>query len=301
MTLDTAKLALSSEAIRTWLFLLRHETKYTKLLLTQLRQRNHQSTAQVTATGGPVVSMTSYGDRLRTVHLVLESIAAGSVLPSRLILWVDKDEMDSVRTPGLERLVRRGLEIHPCENLGPHKKYYPYLMSTDVYETPLATADDDMLYCDWWLAGLVRSHQADPESVSCYRAHIVGLRDQAVAPYQSWRPCRTTAPSFLHFATGGSGCIYPPSLLRSLKAAGSEFVQLCPKADDVWLHANALRAGNKIRQVWTRPLRFPFAPGTQDGGLYHSNVILARNDDQIRNTYTAADVTLLENAAAQKR
>jgi hypothetical protein len=78
-------------------------------------------------------------------------------------------------------------------------------------------------------------------------------------------------------------------------------MQLCPKADDVWLHANALRAGNKIRQVWTRPLRFPFAPGTQDGGLYHSNVILARNDDQIRNTYTAADVTLLENAAAHKR
>jgi hypothetical protein len=301
LTLDTAKFGLSSQAIRAWLFFLRHETKYTKVFLTRLRIRNERATAAVTAPGGPVVSMTTYGKRIGAVHLALESIAAGSVLPSRLILWIDRAEMDLVQTPELQRLVRRGLEIQACENLGPHKKYYPYLLSTDVFQLPLATADDDMLYCDWWLAGLARSYREYPESVGCYRAHIVRLTDRSIAPYQTWRPCKTADPSPLHFATGGSGCIYPPSLLRNLKAEGSRFMQLCPNADDVWLHANALRAGNQVRQIWSQPMRFPFAPDTQGSGLYHSNVILARNDDQIRNTYSDREVDLLEAAIAQSQ
>jgi hypothetical protein len=84
------------------------------------------------------------------------------------------------------------------------------------------------------------------------------------------------------------------SLLKRLKLAGDEFMQLCPKADDVWLHVNALRAGMKTRQIWSRPLRFPFVPGTQGSGLYHSNVLLARNDEQIRSTYTTEDIAVLE-------
>ena len=295
--LRTARAGLSTRAVETWLFFLRHETKLTKFHLTRLRRRNERSRASVTAPGGPVVSMTTYGDRLRTVHLVLESIAAGSVLPSRMILWVDSEEALANRTDGLQRLVDRGLEIYLSENFGPHTKYYPYLLSTDTFESALVTADDDLLYNEWWLEGLVRANLEDPGSVNCYRAHRVRFEKGAIAPYVTWGTCKTTEPSFLHFATGVSGCIYPPSLLWRLKLAGSEFVQLCPKADDVWLHVNALRAGMRTRQVWDRPLRFPFVPGTQGSGLYHSNVLLAGNDEQIRNSYTASDIAALVAAA----
>ena len=297
MALRTAKAGLSTRAIETWLFFLRHETKLTKFHLTRLRRRNERSTAPVTAAGGPVVSVTTYGDRLRTVHLVLESIAAGSMLPSRMILWVDSDEAFRNRTPGLQRLVARGLEIRRSENFGPHTKYYPYLLSTDTFESALVTADDDLLYSAWWLDGLMRSYREHPASVNCYRAHRMRLEKAVIAPYVTWGACKTTDPSFLHFATGVSGCIYPPSLLQKLKVAGDEFLQLCPKADDVWLHVNALRAGMKTRQIWDRPLRFPFVPGTQGSGLYHSNVLLARNDEQIHNTYTATDIAALETMA----
>lgn len=298
MTLRSAKIDLSSQAIQTWLFILRNETKVTKFQLTYLRSRNERSKAPVIAPGGPVVSVTTYGERLGTVHLMLESIAAGSVLPSRLILWVDSVEAFANRSPGLERLVERGLEICLSDNYGPHTKYYPYLLSTNTFEAPLATADDDLLYSRWWLEGLVRSNREDPEAVNCYRAHRIGLSNGTITPYQTWAQCRSTEPELLHFATGVSGCIYPPSLLKRLKLAGSEFLHTCPKADDVWLHVNALRAGMKTRQIWNRSLRFPFVPGTQGSGLYHSNVLLARNDEQIRNTYTAEDIALLEESAA---
>jgi hypothetical protein len=299
LELQTAKLGFSTKFIQTWLFFLRNETKITKLHLTRLRYRNEHSKASVVAPGGPVVSVTTYGDRLRTVHLVLESIAAGSVRPSRLILWVDSPEAFTNRSPGLEKLVNRGLEIRRSDNFGPHTKYYPYLLSTDTFESALVTADDDLLYSKWWLEGLVRSHRENPEVVNCYRAHVMKFADGTIAPYQTWSPCESTDPSFLHFATGVSGCIYPPSLLSKLKNAGTEFLQLCPKADDVWLHLNAVRAGMKTKQIWSRPLRFPFVPGTQGSGLYHSNVLLARNDEQIQSTYTAQDIAFLESSAAR--
>jgi len=243
------------------------------------------------------VSITTYGDRINTVHLVLESIAAGSMRPSRLILWVDNAEALQNRSAGLKRLQERGLEIYLSENFGPHTKYYPYLLATDKFDSALVTADDDLLYSRWWLDGLERSHREHPREVNCYRAHRIGLSHGAITLYQSWEPCRSVEPSFLNFATGVSGCIYPPSMLDRLKDAGRGFEQICPKADDVWLHVQALRAGITTRQIWSRPLRFPFVPATQGSGLYHSNVLLGRNDEQIRSTYTAEDIALLESAA----
>jgi hypothetical protein len=295
--LRTASRHLSTVALQLWLFLLRQEIKLTKAQLGRLSLRNQRSTAPVVADSGSVVSVTSHGDRLPTVHLALESIAAGSVLPSRLILWVDIAEAFKNRSPGLERLVDRGLEICPSENFGPHTKYYPYLLSTDTFESPLVTADDDILYTRWWLEGLARSHHENPEVVNCYRAHCMRLASGAITPYQTWGPCRSTNPSYLHFATGVSGCIFPPSLLNKLKLAGSEFLQLCPKADDVWLHVNAVRGGFKTRQVWNRPLRFPIIPGSERSGLYHSNFLLAQNDVQIGNTYRPGDIAILESTA----
>ncbi|WP_433964843.1 hypothetical protein [Tunturiibacter gelidiferens] len=301
MNLRAAKHDVSSQFIQTWLFFLRNETKVTKFQVKQLTARNEHSKEPVVAPGGPVVSVTTYGERLGTVHLALESIAAGSALPSRLILWVDSAEGFANRSAGLKRLVDRGLEIYLTDNFGPHTKYYPYLLSTDTFDVPLVTADDDLLYSRWWLEGLVRSHRERPEEVHCYRAHRIGLANGVITPYQTWEPCRSAEADYLHFGTGVSGCIYPMSLLKRLKLAGAEFMQLCPKADDVWLHVNALRAGMKTSQIWNRPLRFPFVPETQGSGLYHSNVLLARNDEQIRSTYTAKDIAVLEAESSLHR
>jgi hypothetical protein len=67
----------------------------------------------------------------------------------------------------------------------------------------------------------------------------------------------------------------------------------CPRADDIWLHVNALRAGFRVMQIGTRPLVFPFVPGTQANGLSVSNVKLLQNDQQISQTYRASDIDLL--------
>jgi hypothetical protein len=219
----------------------------------------------VVSPGGPVVSMTTYGKRVDTVYLTLESIALGSRLPSRLILWLDELDRYHNLPESLRRLQARGLEIRLTPNYGPHKKYYPYLQSGAVLDAPLATADDDVIYPSSWLKGLSDSYNAYPSLV----------------------------PSFLNFATGVSGTIYPPALQEQIKAAGLGFEPLCPRADDVWLHLQALRGGFRVKQLKSWEQSFPELPGTQDMGLVVENVHGSQNDLQIQKTYTAADIALL--------
>jgi hypothetical protein len=279
---------------RLWLKLASEDVGRSRFLLRRLENRNVSSREAIVAAGGPVVSLTTYGKRVDTVYLTLESIALGSLLPSRLILWLDEiDRLENLPVT-LRRLQARGLEIRQTPNYGPHKKYYPYLESSTLLDAPLATADDDVVYPHSWLKGLADSYAEFPSLVSCYRAHVVRFEGGRFAPYVTWKRCRSTQPSFLHFATGVSGTIYPPELQVRIKAAGRGFEDLCPRADDVWLHQQALRGGYRIRQLKAWEQSFPELPGTQDIGLVVENVHGSQNDLQIEKTYSADDITLLK-------
>ena len=279
-----------------WLLLLRQDAKFTRIGVRWLAHRNRTAKKPIVAAGGPVVSLTTYGKRIRTVHLTLESIANGSILPSRMILWLDNMEAFQNPPRALRRLEERGLEIKLAPNYGPHKKYYPFLESTEVFEVPLVTADDDVLYPRSWLSGLVGGFDRNCEVINCYRAHQMKISNRTIAPYRNWGPCQSVKPSYLNFAVGSSGCIYPPAFLRALKVAGKGFEQQCPTADDVWLHVNAIRAHFMIRQIRKRALDLPTSPDTQSVGLAVSNVGLGQNDIQINNTYGRADIDVLASS-----
>jgi hypothetical protein len=272
--------------------------KFTRLSLAALHLRNVTSRDAVVARGGPIVSLTTFGKRVETVYLTLESIGAGSTLPSRLILWVNDPGIINNPPLALKKLKHRGLEILITEDYGPHKKYYPYLLSQNDLSVPLVTADDDVVYSRWWLTGLVKALKAFPASVGCYRAHSIQFENGAIAPYLTWKACLTDQPSFRHFATGASGCIYPAEFQKRLKKAGAEFTEVCPTADDVWLHLNALRSGITVRQIGNTPLNFPFLPGTQSDCLAVLNVNGGRNDNQIKRNYKTEDIAALLRVAS---
>jgi hypothetical protein len=262
-----------------------------------LARQNLTGTEPVTGDAAVCVSLTTYGKRLKSVFITIESIAAGAVRPARLILWLDDPTAFAAPPEELRRLAGRGLEIRLTDNLGPHTKYYPYVTGEDDGVLSLVTADDDVVYPVTWLAGLMEAHHRHPEDVICYRAWVVRTEDGALAPYDTWDPCLSKEPSVRNFATGVSGVLYPPLMIRQLAAAGTAFRQACPAADDIWLHASALRAGLRVRQVTARPQHFPLIPDTQDVGLTRSNFVGGRNDTQAAATYTAAEIMLLETHA----
>lgn len=257
-----------------------------------LSWRNHRSHSSVVHPDGPVVSLTSYGDRTRQVYLTIESIGRGTLLPSRIILWLDEADVVAHPMIELQRLQARGLEIKICQDYGPHKKYYPYVDARETFEKPLVTADDDIFYPRSWLRMLHTAYQLAPNYVHCLRARRIKMIPHAIAPYATWDMVRDTKPSHLNLATGCAGVIYPAPLQRALKLRGTAFLQVCPRADDLWLHAQALRAGFRVRQIVPREFPLCEVPGTQANALYLHN-FEEGNDNQIQKTYTSQDIEMM--------
>lgn len=257
-----------------------------------LNLRNFLSRQRITAPSGPVVSITSYGDRSKSVHIAIESIARGVAKPGRAILWLD-DELIMMSLPApLRRLRRRGLEIRLAESLGPHTKYFPYVSSESSFEAPLVTADDDVIYPSSWLAELEAAYASRPSVINCHRARVIGVDGGQFAPFRSWRFCESSAPSLGYFFEGVSGVIYPPQFLEVLKVSGRAFLELCPKHDDLWLNVIALRNSWTVAQIRPTPARFEYIPNTQDAGLWRQNIGEA-GDAQIARVFNCEDIARL--------
>jgi hypothetical protein len=191
---------------------------YTYVQLARLILLNYFGRKAITLPGTPaIVSLTSYGGRMRFVHLVIESIGRGELRPQRLILWLDEASAPLADTPGLMRLAKRGLEIKLCRDYRSYKKFYPYVESNDAFTTSLVTADDDVLYPRGWLKNLVAASQRMPNAIVCSRGRYIELQNSVVAPYQYWKLLRTTKPSRRNFATGVGGVLYPPLFQKVLR------------------------------------------------------------------------------------
>lgn len=284
---------------RLWLLFQRRETRHLRLYLNLLRSQNRFSNRPVIAPGGPIISLTTYGVRIQSVYLAIESIAAATFLPSRFILWLDDADVFQNLPDTLKRLQARNLEVRFTDNFGPHTKYYPTLGVMRDLNQPLVICDDDQLYTRQWLARLMDAYLENPGVVNCYRAHVMRLVHDRIAPYKEWKSCTSDQPSVLHFATGVSGIALPPALLRQLKDRGTEFKLQCPAADDIWLHANAVRAGLQTRQIGSWQRNFPIIPGSQKRTLMQSNVEGSQNDVQIARTYTPEDIAILQQESVQ--
>lgn len=260
----------------------------------RLLQRNLQSTEAVVGGDGPVVSLTTFEPRFETVFYTIESIGCGELKPSRLILWVAHSLMEKELPPTLVRLMKRGLEVCATDDIGPHKKYFPQVMSDAAPTLPLVTADDDVLYPRNWLVGLARAAAAQPDAIHCYRAHVIAFTaDGKPAPYQEWPACLSDQPSHLHFSTGVSGVLFPVTMQRALREAGDGFLACCPRADDIWLNAMAWRTRIPVRQVTQFGRTFFEIPGTRAHGLAKSNVEGGSNDQQLLRTFTGEELGAL--------
>lgn len=268
------------------------------LWLIRLTAANRWSKRVITGDADVIVSLTTFGDRVGSVASTVETIGTGAVRARRVVLWLDDADSFARRPASLRRLEARGLEVRLTENLGPHTKYFPVLDEAVAAGVRVATADDDILYPRWWLDRLLAAADAHPDAVSCYRASIVALDGTGVARYDDWPRCTDTTSSITRFATGVSGVLYPLAMLEELRRRGTAFVDLCLKADDIWLHWVALRAGIPIRQIDSRPRHFPLVPGTQAQSLMATNVAHRRNDAYVAGLYDEDDVAALAAAGA---
>lgn len=193
-----------------------------------------------------LVSFTSIPSRLHVLHLTVRSLLAQSVRPDGILLWLNETLEGRVPLP-LARLVGERFQIRFRPGTSAHRKLvYP------LREFPghtVVTCDDDHMYPRDWLERLHDAHRAHPGEVVAHECRRIAYgADGRVRPYREWGG---EEPGEAHrdtLAIGYGGTLYPPGALHPDVTDEALYLELAPRADDLWFKAMSLRAGTATRR-----------------------------------------------------
>lgn len=193
-----------------------------------------------------IVSLTTYGPRLKEVSSAIESIMQGTLKPNRIILCLENELKHTPLPITLQNQQKRGLEILYYKNIRSYKKLIPALFAFP--EAAVITIDDDAIYAYDLVEKLVNAHNQHPRHIIANRTCRIKLdSDGRPLSYLLWddgNRFRDASP--LNFQTGVGGVLYPPHSLHPEAVNDDAFMRLCPNADDVWFYSMALMAGTRV-------------------------------------------------------
>lgn len=195
-----------------------------------------------------LVSISSFAARANWLWITLESLLRQTVRPDRIVVWLPQSQFPTMEhvPASLRRMQARGVEIQLVEHdYCSHKKYYYPLLNSP--ESLLITADDDIIYDPHMVEKLLEAHAAHPDDViACYTHGI--RRDQRgqLLPYNQWQ--NNVHEGDLFFGSGG-GTLFPPGSLDPRVTDIHLAMQLCPRADDIWLNAMMRLHGTTLRHA----------------------------------------------------
>jgi hypothetical protein len=249
-------------------------------LAVERRWRTPIETAPHGLPGRLVVSLTSYGPRLSSLHLSLKCLLHQSIRPDAIVLWLTREDLAAL--PASARaLGEYGVQFEATPDLRSYKKIIPALKA--LPEAFVVTADDDVYYGSRWLEELVRGWSGAPGEIVGRRVRKIAFEpDGSPAPYARWRWCYEEGRAGTDLLpVGVGGVLFPPGALSAEVLDESAFLTLCPSADDLWLWWMARRAGSRVRKV-AGQRTYLFWPTTQDVGLSNLNRRGGANDAQVR-------------------
>lgn len=238
-----------------------------------------------------VVTMTSFGRRLDTVHIAIKSIMTQTMKADAIVLYLAKeDSQKKIRQE--EELIEAGLKIERNrKDLKPHKKYF-YAMQ-EYSENLIITVDDDTIYDDRLIEDLYAGHLNYPEAVICRRGHRMTKRNGKVAPYDLWEGCvKSVMPEKGICATGVGGILYPCGKYREAFLDERGIRETSFYGDDLWLKAIELIWGINTYAIGELPARV--IVGSQEEALYKENADNKRNDEYLNELQRYFNINLAD-------
>ncbi|WP_148212479.1 glycosyltransferase family A protein [Hahella chejuensis] len=238
--------------------------------------------------GSPIVSLTSYPPRFAQLHICLESILNQSVKPSRLLLWIAKQDMSSLPKK-VVKLQDRGLEIKECEDI---KSYKKLIFALEEYpQSSIVTADDDILYPHDWLATLFEAHKSNPAQIICHRARYITFNAAGeLNQYRYWPNIQGRESGGSVIPVGTGGVLYPPGSLAPPVFDSACFMEICAHGDDIWFKAMSVLAATSCLKLDRFKHNFFETKGAHLSALQTSN-LNGRNDQQIAAVFSRFEVT----------
>lgn len=226
-----------------------------------------------------VVSLTSIPSRMKRLHVVIRSLLDQSVRPEKIVLWLNESQKGNIPAK-LHQLEGDLFEIRFTPLTCSHKKL---IHTIPLYtDTPIVTCDDDFIYHPKWLESLYQEHLERPNTVLANHVRTITYDSNgALLSYKEWayHPA-TDATSTMLLAIGGKGVLYPPNALDERYDKVDLFLDLAPKADDLWFKAMELLKGTPVR-LSGRPVSEPIPIArTQKVSLKKENIGGDKNKKQ---------------------
>lgn len=235
-----------------------------------------------------IVSLTTHGKRILSVHRTIESIFSQSILINKVVLYIGTEEFQSVdQLPVvLQRQMNRGLDIRFVKDIGPYTKLLYALK--DFPSSSIITVDDDILYPANVVERLLMSHRQNKNAICGLAVRQLELKKgREFKPYKhlEFVVTQEDSTSNMYVAEGFGGVLYPPHCFSEEVFNEPLFRKLAPKADDLWFWANAIMNGTPILSVRCyQPLvrELLIDEDVQDIGLINDNFYGKGNDRQLK-------------------
>ncbi len=230
-----------------------------------------------------IVSLTTYPGRIDRVHIAIESLIHQTRPADMIVLWLAEEQFPGGESSLPERLLalrKQGLTIEWCEDIKSYKKLIPSMRKWP--DDIIITADDDIIYRVDTIENLMESYARHPDCVSTVRAHLMLFDDMGQPlPYNDWKPEYSyfiDTPHMALFPTTGAGTLFPPGIMPEEFFNEQAYMELCPKADDIWTKCMLTLAGVPV-VLAAENTKLMCVDGTQTETLYAHN--LTGNDAQL--------------------
>lgn len=235
-----------------------------------------------------VISLTSYGRRVVNIlPYTLYSLLNQSYKPDVILLWLDKEHWSQNNIPeSIKNIQKYGITIMYCNDIKSYKKLIPTL---NLYPNDIIiTCDDDVYYRRNMVELLVNSYKNNPKHVYVHRAHRLRFDNMGnLLPYNDWHLDVSGETNKRIFPTGVGGCLYKKSFFHKDICNEKLFMELAPKADDIWFYFMEFLNGIECSVLPKNgyiyiPLDVFYQYFNTDASLSNDNCKDSQNDVQIK-------------------
>lgn len=190
-----------------------------------------------------IVSLTSYGDRMKNLPRVIDSMLRQTHKPYKVVLTLYKKDYGNIPSD-VARYLRKHdniVEVIVSDvDIKPHKKYFYTMLKYP--DNPVITIDDDVEYDKSLIEKLMKSFDKHRNAVSCTRGREIRGNGRNLPPYSLWKinSVVRNREVFNFLPTGIGGILYPPHILNLKETNINELMEYLT-VDDIFLKILELR------------------------------------------------------------
>ncbi len=273
------KLILNYAITRELFFFFGRRKANLKRIDNAINKRNIKTSVQ--RASGVIVSLTTYGERIKELKYTLYSLVTQSIKTDAIILNLAYEDEKYI-TEDIKMFEDYGVEFSFCKDIKSYKKLIPTLQRFP--DACIITVDDDIYYEKKWLYKLYKSHLKYPEDVCCHLEYKITYDNNKINTYQKWNHnYKIEGEDNSIFIIGCSGILYPPHVFYKDIMNEELFTKLAPIGDDIWFWFMVRLNDKKIRQI-TKPItNLRFINPYREYGIIKGTTLMQQNVGQNKN------------------